>query len=78
MVTEHKKQYMKHYNQLQHVKAKKAEYMRRVRAEKDSEAARSLVRTLLDLGHEDMAFEYAKERCPEMLLTVKNRAPARK
>jgi len=76
MVTERKKQYMKSYNQLPHVKARKAEYMRRVRAEKDSEAARSLVRTLLDLGHEDMAFEYAQERCPEMLVTVK--APSRK
>jgi len=76
MVTEHKKQYMKHYNQLLHVKAKKAEYMRRVRAAKDSDAARGLVRTLLDLGHEQLAFEYAQERCPEMLVTVK--APSRK
>jgi len=71
MVTEHKKQYMKRYNQLPQVKAKKAGYMRRVRAEKDSESARNLVRTLLDLGHEQLAFEYAQERCPEMLITVK-------
>lgn len=71
MVTEHKRQYMKRYNQLQHVKARKAEYMRRVRASKDSDAARNLVRTLLDLGHEQLAFEYAQERCPEMLVTVK-------
>mgnify|MGYP006992539855 CR=1 FL=1 len=67
---------MKRYNQLAHVKAQKAEYMRRVRAAKDSESARSLVRTLLDLGHEQLAFEYAQERAPEMLLTVKT--PARK
>lgn len=71
MVTEHKKQYMKHYNQLPQVKAKKAGYMRQVRAAKDTEAAHSLVRTLLDLGHEQLAFEYAQERAPEMLVTVK-------
>ncbi|MFH0868976.1 MAG: hypothetical protein V1839_01985 [archaeon] len=71
MVTEHKRLYMKRYNQMRHVKAKKAEYMRRVRAAKDSDAARNLVRTLLDLGHEQLAFEYAQERCPEMLVTVK-------
>ena len=78
MVTEHKKRYMKSYNQLSHVKARKAEYMRRFRADKDKEAARNLVRTLLDLGHENLAFEYAQERCPEMLITAKNRTPARK
>jgi len=71
MVTEHKKRYMKRYNQQQNVKAKKAGYMRRVRATKDAESARSLVRTLLDLGHEQLAFEYAQERAPEMLVTVK-------
>lgn len=76
MVTERKKQYMKFYNQLPHVKAKKAEYMRRIRAESDSVAARNLVRALLDFGYEDMAFEYAQERAPEMLATVK--VPARK
>ena len=71
MVTVHKKLYMKHYNQMQHVKARKAEYMRRVRAARNAEASRDLVRTLLELGHEQLAFEYAQERCPEMLVTVK-------
>jgi hypothetical protein len=71
MVTECKRQYMKQYNQLPHVKASKAEYMRRVRAGNDKESARSLVRSLLDLGFESLAFEYAQERCPEMLITAK-------
>ncbi len=74
MVTERKKQYMKKYNQLPHVKASKAEYMRRARAGNDTEAARSLVRSLLDLGFENLAFEYAQERCPEMLITAKAQA----
>ena len=78
MVTEHKKQYMKRYNQLPDVKAKKANYMRRIRAAKDSESARNLVRTLLDLGHEQLAFEYAQERAPEMLITIKAQSKPRK
>ena len=71
MVTERKRRYMKNYNQLQHVKAKKAEYMRKIRSGNDVEASRSLVRSLLDLGFENLAFEYAQERCPEMLITAK-------
>ncbi len=74
MVTEHKKRYMKRYNQQSQVKAKKAEYMRKIRAAKDAEASRNLVRTLLELGHEQLAFEYAQERAPDMLLTVKTSA----
>jgi len=71
MVTEQKKQYMKFYNKMPHVKARKAKYMRRARAEQDEESARDLVRTLLDLGYEDLAYEYALERAPEMLIAAK-------
>ncbi len=74
MVSPHKKAYMKQYNQLATVKAKKAEYMRKVRAEADKDAAQRLVHTLLDLGFEGLATEYAQERAPEMLATVSTRA----
>ncbi len=73
MVSPHKKAYMKAYNQLATVKAKKAGYMRRVRAEADNEASQRLVHTLLDLGFENLAFEYAQERAPEMLATISPR-----
>ncbi|MEK6807594.1 MAG: hypothetical protein AABX75_01050 [Nanoarchaeota archaeon] len=75
MASDAKKQYMKSYNQLAEVKAKKAEYMRRIRAQKDESASRSLVQTLLNLGFENLATEYAQERAPEMLATI--RVPAR-
>ena len=78
MVTETKKKYMSYYNQLLPVKAKKAEYMRRIRAEQDKNAAQNLVRSLLDLGYENLAFEYAKERAPEMLITAKVQSRRRK
>jgi len=64
---------MKRYNKRADVKAKKAEYMRRVRAEADKKAARELVSFLLESGYDDMAYDYALERAPEMLVTVKGR-----
>ncbi len=73
-----KAKYMRKYNQRAYVKQKKAEYMRKVRAQRDQEAAKDLVRFLLELGYEDMAYDYAKERAPEMLVTAKVRAPNRK
>ena len=53
--------------------------MRRIRANADEDASRSLVQTLLNLGYENLAFEYAQERAPEMLATVKarNKLPRR-
>lgn len=74
MVTERKKKYMKRYNKRPEVKASKAAYMRRVRAEADQEAAQRLVSFLLDAGYEDMAFDYVQERAPEMLVTAKQRS----
>jgi len=47
--------------------------MRGKRAEEDREAARRLVSLLLDCGYEDLAEEYALERCPEILITAKVR-----
>lgn len=76
MVSSHKKAYMKAYNQLASVKQRKAEYMRKARAEADKDAAQRLVHTLLDLGFEGLATEYAQERAPEMLATI--RVPARR
>ena len=76
MVSDIKKQYMKAYNRLAEVKAKKAEYMRKIRAQKNESASRSLVQTLLNMGYENLAFEYAQERAPEMLATI--RMPARR
>jgi len=73
-----KKQYMRSYNQRSEVKAKKAAYMRKVRADADEKAARSLVSFLLEMGYEDMAFDIAQERAPEMLLTTKAKAKQRK
>ncbi len=71
MVSPRKREYMKFYNRKSSVKEKKAEYMRNKRAEADSEASRKLVQGLLDLGYEQLAYEYAQERAPEMLATVK-------
>jgi hypothetical protein len=62
---------MKFYNRKPEVKEKKAEYMRNIRTENDKKASRDLVKTLLDLGFEQLAFEYAQERAPEMLTTIK-------
>jgi len=78
MVSEQKQAYMKSYNRQPKVKAKKAEYMRMKRAESDEIAARKLVTELLDMGFENLAFEYALERAPEMLATVKVRAKLKK
>ena len=73
MVSERKKSYMKRYNKRPEVKARKAAYMRKVRSEADQVAARELVEFLLDMGYEDMAFDYASERAPEMLVVAKNK-----
>ena len=78
MVSEQKKQYMRSYNKKPEVKAKKADYMRTKRAESDEIAARKLVTELLDMGFENLAFEYAQERAPEMLATVKIRTKLKK
>ncbi len=77
MVSEQKRAYMKSYNRKSVVKAKKADYMRTKRAESDEIAARKLVTELLDMGFEQLAFEYATERAPEMLATVKVAAKRR-
>jgi len=74
MATPRKLAYMKFYNQRPEVKARKAGYMRRVRAEADKDASQQLVQTLLNLGFENLAFEYAQERAPEMLAVVSSRA----
>jgi len=74
MVRKQKKAYMKRYNKQPAVKAKKKEYMRKIRARKDKEAAYRLVRFLLDMNYEDLAYQHAQERAPEMLLTVKAKA----
>jgi len=73
-----KKRYMKRYNQLDSVKTKKRNYMRKTRAEKDQEAARRLVLFLAEMGYENWAEEVALERAPEMLATVKTRVANRK
>jgi len=69
---------MQKYNQRPEVKARKAEYMRRVRSEADKKAARSLVSFLLDIGYENMAFDIAQERAPEMLVTSKVKSKIKK
>ncbi len=78
MVSERKKNYMKKYNRRPEVKARKAEYMHKVRLLADREAAHRLVRFLLDIGYEDLAYQHALERCPEMLMTVKARQTGQK
>lgn len=74
MISTRKRTYMKHYNQLPSVKARKAGYMRKIRAQEDQEAARRLVGFLLEQGYEDMAYAYALERAPEMLITIRARS----
>ena len=73
MVSKKKKAYMKKYNRKPEVKARKAEYMRKIRKLADKKAAKNLVRFLLNTGFENLAFEYAQERAPEMLVTAKAR-----
>lgn len=68
-----KKEYMQKYNQRSYVKQKKKLYMRKVRAEKEKEAAIDLVKIFLDAGYEDLAYKYALERAPEMLVKAKNK-----
>jgi len=72
MANKAKKQYMNEYNKLPSVKAKKRAYMRKVRADKDQEAARRLVLFLAEMGYDKWAEEMALERAPEMLATAKN------
>jgi len=72
-----KRAYMKRYNKRPEVKARKAAYMRRVRSVADQAAARDLVSFLIDMGYSDMAFDYAQERAPEMLVVAKNKARAK-
>jgi len=78
MVSEQKKHYMHLYNRKPEIKAKKAEYMRQKRAEADAEAAHKLVQNLIRLGYENLAYEYALERAPEMLVTAKTSAKRKK
>jgi len=73
MVNERKKAYMREYNAKPEVKTKKAAYMRARRAELAKQKAISIVHTFLDFGYEDLAFEYAKEHCPELLSVVKSK-----
>lgn len=73
MVSEAKKAYMKQYNRRPRVKKRKAEYMQRIRAEYDQQASRNLVSFLAEMGYEDLATEYAIERAPEMLISLRNR-----
>ena len=63
-----KKEYMEKYNQRKYVKERKKLYMRKQRAEKEDEAARNLVNIFLEAGFEDLAYQYALERAPEMLV----------
>jgi hypothetical protein len=78
MVSAQKRHYMHFYNKKPEVKAKKADYMRIKRTESDEIAARKLVTELLDMGFEQLAFEYATERAPEMLATIKVKVKAKR
>lgn len=69
---------MKRYNKKPEVKGRKAEYMRKIRTRQDKEAAHRLVRFLLDMGYEELAYQHAIERAPEMLVTVKAKTRPRK
>lgn len=66
-----KKEYMKRYNHRDYVKEKKKKYMRKKRAEKEEESSRNLVNIFLDAGFENLAYEYALERAPSMLINAK-------
>jgi hypothetical protein len=72
MVSATKKAYMSKYNKQDSVKTKKREYMRKVRAKEDQEAAQRLVLFLSEMGYSDWAEDVAIERAPEMLVTAKN------
>ena len=78
MTGKSKKVYMRNYNQKPTVKAKKRDYMRKIREEKDAEAAQRLVLFLSEMGYENWAEDVAIERAPEMLATVKTRFAQRK
>ncbi len=78
VVSTRKKDYMNKYNKRPEVKARKAEYMRKVRSKADREAAERLVNSLLEQGFENWAFDIAQERAPHMLVTAKNRVRKRK
>ncbi|MEK6923371.1 MAG: hypothetical protein AABW84_01605 [Nanoarchaeota archaeon] len=78
MITEHKKEYMRKYNKQLEVKVKKAAYMRKVRAERKTKDAYDMVRFLLNAGYENMAFDYAKQYVPDMLVTIKSPTRTRK
>ena len=66
---------MKEYNQRAYVKRKKADYMRKVRSDKNQENSEKLVNLLLNYGFEDWAEDIAKERAPHLLLknTIRRR-----
>lgn len=66
-----KKEYMDKYNKRDYVKERKKLYMRKQRAEKEEEAARNLVNIFLEAGFEDIAYQYALERAPDMLVKSK-------
>jgi len=74
-MSQSRKSYMKEYNQRAYVKRKKADYMRKVRSDKNQENSEKLVKLLLNYGFEDWAEDIAKERAPHMLLknTIRRR-----
>mgnify|MGYP003967100173 CR=1 FL=1 len=78
MANKIKKAYMKKYNQLPSVKAKKRDYMKKIRSDQDKEAAQRLVLFLSEMGYSNWAEDVALERAPEMLATVKTRVAKRK
>lgn len=74
-MSQSRKSYMKEYNQRAYVKRKKADYMRKVRSDKNQENSEKLVNLLLNYGFEDWAEDIAKERAPHLLLknTIRRR-----
>jgi len=74
-MSQSRKSYMKEYNQRAYVKRKKADYMRKVRSDKNQENSEKLVKLLLNYGFEDWAEDIAKERAPHLLLknTIRRR-----
>ncbi len=77
-VSNKKKAYMKKYNNRDHVKRKKAEYMRKNRSTANDEASVRLVNLLREYGFEDWAFDVAQERAPQMLVSSKIRSRRRR
>ncbi len=69
---------MKKYNNRDHVKRKKAEYMRKNRSTANDEASVRLVNLLREYGFEDWAFDVAQERAPQMLVSSKIRSRRRR